>query len=855
MINKDTDMFKTKENTNSSPDYHMLIDELKQLRSENTELRGKLTIATQYIRKKVNQLLTVMGTSPLKHEELDDKTLIETDPIGIVSNSFTQILRHLHKTNEKLKITSEEIQAIFDSAGMGILVIDREMRIIAYNIKMKEQFLLEESDMTGYPCFSSICNFDSPERNCPFIRIFETGESYSLAEWVLKDRFYNVVGAPVRDSEGNVSRIVLVYMDITERKKAEEALRESEEKYRDLFENANDLIQSVGSDGSILYVNRAWCEVLGYSMDEIPSLSIFDVIHPDCDDCGAEFRSVVFGERGGRIETSFITKDRGKIIVEGNVNLVSEGGKFLGTRGIFRDITERRRIKDALASEKEQLAVTLRSIGDGVITTDIHGNIVLINKMAEIITGWKQEEAAGKPVTGVFRIINEKTRLCTENPVESVLKNGKIVEIAGDTLLVAKDGMERVISDSVAPIMDKDSVIIGTVLVFRDITEKRKIEEKISKAEKIESLGVLAGGIAHDFNNLLNAIIGNIDLAKMSLDPGQEAYETLIRAEKATLRAGDLTKQLLTFSRGGAPVKKTASVNELIKDSAGFALRGANVRCEFVLPDDLWKVELDEGQFSQVINNLVLNAVQAMPEGGLLRIQACNIFAGTSDRLNLHPGRYVKIIVQDEGCGISKAQIDRIFEPYFTTKKTGSGLGLATTYSIIRSHEGLIDVESDVGKGAIFLIYLPAFSGDAESVAAIKETIASDEGKGRVLLMDDEEFIRMAAGDMLERLGYEVDLAVDGNEAIEMYIKAKESGRSFDAVIMDLTIPGGMGGKETITKLIEIDPDVRAIVSSGYSSDSVMANYKNYGFAGVLAKPYRRKDLMDVLREVISIKT
>jgi len=696
-------------------------DEIRRLTSENEELQKKYETAIGYIRKKVDQLLTVMGTSPLKSEELDDKTLIGVDPIGIISNSFVQILKHLNRTNEKLKITNEEIKAIFESAGMGILVVDRDMRVVSYNPMLKEQFFADVSGVIGQPCYKTICNLKDHIEDCPFRKIFETGEHVQQVKWVINSRYYNVVGTPVKDDHGNITMAVLVYMDITERILAEEALRKSEERYRDLFENANDLIQCIGPDGSFLYVNRAWCETLGYSLEEVPDLTIFDIIHPECSECGSEFKNVVFGEKAGRVEAKFITRDGREIIVEGNISNILEGDRSVGTRGIFRDITE-----------------------------------------------------------------------------------------------------------------------------------KRETDEKLLKAEKIESLGVLAGGIAHDFNNLLNAVIGNIDLALTFSNPDAEIHQRLVRAEKAALLAKDLTSQLLTFSKGGAPIKKVVSIVGLIRDSAGFAMRGANVGCEFSLPADLWRVEVDEGQISQVINNLVINAVQAMPEGGLVHVSAENIFVEGLNLQLIKEGEYVKITIKDEGVGISKENISRIFEPYFTTKQTGSGLGLATTYSIIRGHDGLIEVESNVGAGTAFYIYIPAIAGKVEGEDNIEKSRLPEAGRGKVLLMDDEEMIRETAGDMLKYMGYDVAFARDGHEAIHVYKKAMGSDCPFDVVIMDLTIPGGMGGKEAILRLLEIDPGVRAIVSSGYSSDPIMANHSQYGFAGVVAKPYKTKDLGEALKKIIS---
>jgi len=434
--------------------------------------------------------------------------------------------------------------------------------------------------------------------------------------------------------------------------------------------------------------------------------------------------------------------------------------------------------------------------------------------------------------------------------VEKVLETGGVVGLANHTVLVSRDGTERVLADSGAPIRSKDGEIIGVVLVFRDITEKRKMEEELQKMEKLESIGVLAGGIAHDFNNILMGILGNITLAKMDVKPEDEVFEKLTEAEKASVRAKDLTQQLLTFSRGGAPIKKTASIKELLKDSVSFALRGTNVKCEFSLPQDLWSVELDEGQISQVISNLVINAQQAMPEGGVINVRAENMVVGKGGGIPLKEGKYLKIAIEDQGTGIPKEHLPRIFDPYFTTKQKGSGLGLTTAHSIIKNHGGHISVESRLGKGTCFNIYLPASEKEIVEKKAVKERPLG--GKGRILVMDDEKIVRNVTGKMLKSSGYDVEYSRDGTEAIELYKKAKDSGDDFDVVIMDLTIPGGMGGKEAIEKLLEIDPGVRAIASSGYSNDPIMSDFRRYGFAGVVPKPYKIKDLAKVVHRVIT---
>ncbi len=516
------------------------------------------------------------------------------------------------------------------------------------------------------------------------------------------------------------------------------------------------------------------------------------------------------------------------------------------------DVTERKHALEDLASEKEMLAVTLRSIGDGVITADISGTVLLLNKVAEDLTGRKNEEAAGCPLEEVLRLVDRKTGEPSENIFANVVKGGQIVELSKAAVLIARDGTKRSVEESGAPIRDEKSNIIGVVVVFRDITEKVRTEGELLKVKKLESIGVLAGGIAHDFNNILAAILGNISLAQYDAELSAETRNLLSDAEKASLRAKDLTQQLLTFAKGGDPVKETSSLENIIRDSADFVLHGDKVACRYTFPEDLWLVDIDKGQISQVVQNVVLNASNAMPEGGVIRIISENIVFADKDISPIGgEGRFVKISIEDSGIGIPQNLIDKIFDPYFSTKQEGSGLGLAITQSIIRKHGGHITVESSPGKGTSFTLYIPASEKKEESYAE-PQTDTMVLSRAKIMIMDDEEMVRTIVGRMLTKLGHEVVLAKDGGEAISLFEKASRTGEKFDLVFMDLTIPGGTGGEPAVKEILKIDSAARVVVSSGYSNDPIMSNFKEYGFCSAIVKPYRLEELSALVSRILN---
>jgi nitrogen-specific signal transduction histidine kinase/CheY-like chemotaxis protein len=392
--------------------------------------------------------------------------------------------------------------------------------------------------------------------------------------------------------------------------------------------------------------------------------------------------------------------------------------------------------------------------------------------------------------------------------------------------------------------------MVGAIL---DITDRKKLEQEQLKNEKLESLGVLAGGIAHDFNNILTGIMGNISFAQMFLDATHKSHKPLVEAEKASMRATELARQLLTFARGGEPIKKVVSPQLLLNETVSLVLHGSNVRGDVDIPASIHAIEADEGQICQVFHNIIINATQAMPGGGTLAVTARNETISGINTLFLPAGNYVRITFSDQGCGISEDDLKKIFDPYFTTKLTGNGLGLASASSIVSRHGGNITATSVVGTGTTFTIHLPSTGEPFTQVQTGEDShSAVDHMSGAILVMDDEEMIRVMSAEMLDYLGYRVTTCLNGSEAVELYAAAGQSGAPFSAVIMDLTIPGGMGGKETAEQILAIDPKACLIVSSGYSNDPIMSDYRSYGFAGAVAKPYNMKDFSSLLSSVLA---
>lgn len=482
---------------------------------------------------------------------------------------------------------------------------------------------------------------------------------------------------------------------------------------------------------------------------------------------------------------------------------------------------------------------------DGYLVTDTEGIILEANSAVTNLFNVSRSLLIGKPLA-IF--VRSEEHLTFRTRLAELKKGNNVQNENWELIMLSGKRTTFPASLTVGKVISSWGGAAELRWLLRDITKHKQLEAELQKVDKLESVGVQAGGFAHDVNNFLTVILGNLSLVKRYTQEDPKVTKYLQYMEEAIQQTGSLTGQMLTFAKGGKPLTKAVSIYRLIEGDIAFALSGSKTRCELFLNEDLPSVEIDPGQMTQVITNILLNADQAMQEGGTIKIYAeKRVLTAENDTLPLQPGYYVALTITDEGAGISSEFLPKIFDPYFSTKEQGSGLGLTVCYSIVKNHGGHISVHSVEGKGTSFTIYLPASSVQAEKEVHEDLLIM---GEGKVLLMDDEESVQQTVIEMLTFLGYDVEVAGDGAEAVRLYKEAFLSDNPFDVVISDLTVRGGMGGKMTVNELIKVNPDVKAIVSSGYSSDA-LSNYKKYGFCDVIAKPYRLEELGKVLSNVI----
>jgi PAS domain S-box-containing protein len=892
--------------------------------------------------------------------------------VDAVKLSETRVMGFLKDITEQKRI-NELYRSQFENSPDIILIIDREYKIEAINRGFGNS---TTEDLKGRDAIEILPPESRNDAREAVDRCFRTLEIIEFEHRISKGRWVRARIIPMH-AYGTIFRVMIISSDITERKLAENTLRESEEKYRTLVDNANEAIIVV-QDGMLKFFNRKTTKLTGYSEQELLAKPFIEFIFPDD-------RAKIIENYANRLQGKVVP-----LIYDVRVQFVDESIRWVEINAIIidwqgnpatltfiTDITERKQAEAALLKSEARYRTLFESSRDALMTLSPPewnftscNNATLtmfgINDIAEFssfgpwalspenqpdgrasnekarvmidtamrtgahffewehrrkdgtvfpatvlltkahtsggdilqatvrdISEQKQAELALRESENKFRAIFENSRdaLGVSKNGRHVFSNPAYLNLFGfknDKQLVGTSILDRIAPSHRPKIIqniqqraagmpvpsnyeslglrldgtefDMDLNVATfelngetlTVGIIRDISERKRMEAELQKAQKLDALGVLAGGIAHDFNNLLGGVFGYIDMAKESCDSGSKTSDYLEKALNIFSRAKDLTQQLLTFAKGGSPIRKTGSLAPILKESTQFALSGSSVAASFRIAKDLWFCDFDENQFGQIVDNLVINAIQAMPLGGKISVSAENLQVSQGEKPPLKPGKYVHVSFADTGIGIPQSILSRIFDPFFTTKQKGNGLGLATVYSIIHKHDGEITVESEQDKGTTFHLYMPV--SEKSTVSQTAKKVHSHKGAGRILIMDDEDYIREIAGDMLKSMGYEVEYAFHGDEALKMIHNATQKKHPFAAAIMDLTIPGGKGGKETIKQLRKKNKNLLVFVSSGYSEDPVMADPSGYGFTDRIVKPFRKAELAEMLGRHVKVK-
>ncbi len=771
-------------------------------------------------------ILVVMDDQPMNRTNL-----LET--VSKILGNRAALELSCHNREKELRESEQKYRALVENSPDIVFRLDHECKFLYVSPQVMTAFAVNPQELIGKTALELGYREQEFETFSQEVaKVFKTGR-IDEAVWKIStasgEKLFERRLIPEIGGDGKIMSVMSVCRDITEQV-------ESQLRYSQLFEEmlAGFALHEIITDEAgkpvdyrFIEVNPAFEKLTGLKAEEIKGKTVREILP------GIEQKWIdTYGNvalQGTPIHFTDYNKDIGKYYEITSYS--PQRGQFAV---IFHDVSEHKRIQ-------EQRDRIFELVPDMICIAGFDGYIKQVNPAFSKTLGWTEEEILSRPW---IDFVHPEDKQATIEGGKRLIENGSVSGF--ENRYLCKDGSYRWLSwsDITQPL---EKLIYA---VARDVTDLKNMEEERVKSAKLESVGVLAGGIAHDFNNILGAILGNISLAGTLSERlhDKELFHLLSEAETAGLRARELTLQLLTFSKGGSPVKQLTDIAALIRESAGFVLRGSNVSSRQEIEADLWAASVDPGQINQLLNNILINADQAMPGGGTITITASNLSLEEGHNLPLENDSYLKISISDRGEGIAPEIISRIFDPYFTTKGTGSGLGLATAYSIVKRHAGHLEVESHPGQGTTFNIYLPASSSrPAQEDDSEKTTSVSAR---KILVMDDEQAIRNVVAKMLSHLGHSTELADCGEEAIEMYKQALNSDKPFDIVILDLTIPGGMGGREAIERLKEIDPDVKAIVSSGYSHDQLLSEYRQYGFSGVVSKPYVLKQLDSAISEL-----
>jgi len=776
-----------------------------------------------------------------------------------ITRALTQVnlkSSELTTANEQLVQSLSLLRATLESTADGILVVDRYGKIISYNHKFQEMWDIPCSvlqrgadDLALAHVLDNLLDPDAFIAGVQALYTQPEAESFDVIR-LRNGRTFERYSQPQKIDERIVGR-VWSFRDSTERMRAEEALMKERDFATGIISMTPAIICGITPDGTTTFINAAGERITEYSASEIIGKDWWRTLYPGDDNRQAQELLRDFKQSDlPDYEMPLTTRSGEKRTVSWNsLNRINASGAVEEIIGFGNDITERKRNEIALRESEERYRSLFSSLQEGLCLFDIifdaAGNpadyrFLELNPAFERMSGLSRDELIGKTIGKIF----PQLEAYWLEQFSLTASTGNPTTLANHTRLL--DRYLEIYAYS--PAIGRQIAII-----LSDVTEKRNSQEDREKNQRLEALGVLAGGIAHDFNNILTAIIGNISLARLQVGEEHKAATRLVACENAMTRATDLTKQLLTFSRGGAPHKSIMDMKQLMSEVLSFAFHGSNCRADVALEENLWSVDADANQLHQVFNNLLINAIQASLSGGIITIKATNWSIGAGGHASLLPGPYVKIAISDHGCGIPPEILPRIFDPYFTTKSTGSGLGLTSAYSIIKKHDGYINASSSPGRGTTFEIFLPAAAETPVKKKPESESLPVVVKGATVLVMDDEEMIRTLVAGMLEQLGYQGIACCDGAEAVNLYRDYLGRGAPFAAVILDMTIPGGKGGKEVAEEILSLDPDAVLIISSGYSTESVFAGEEDAVFQGVVPKPYNIRQLALELARLIIV--
>lgn len=774
--------------------------------------------------------------------------------IGLVGVSMD--ITEQKQIEEELKQRRAEQQMIFDSVPALIWYKDRDNRIIRLNQPAALSAGKSVAELEGASTYDLYPDH-AAQYHADDLEVIRSGqakrgiiEEHRLASG--EQRWMQTDKVPHRNEQGDIVGVVVFAVDITERKRAEESLRQAELKFRSIFENAIEGIYQSAPDGRFLTVNPMLARILLFDSPEelLATVAQENRIFYADSDRRVEFVRLM-REQGAvtNFESEIIRRDGSHAWISENARaLRDEADALVGYEGTIVDITGRKIAESALAHERALLRSLIDSIPDLIFYKDRTGRYLGCNAAFEKYSGRTEKELVGK--TDAELLSRDLADFYKERD-RQVLAEGK--PRRDEEWLEARDGRSTLVETLQTPFFGPDGQVLGLIGMCRDITERKRLEEQLRQAQKMEAIGQLAGGVAHDFNNLLTAILGNVSLLLGSKPPADPDYELLAASEQAAQRATDLTRQLLGFSRQTMLRLEPANLNASIQEIVAILRRTIDPRIAVAIEPDpeLWTVQADPGQINQVLMNLCINARDAMPDGGRLLLQATNVELDAQSgrqQLEARPGEFVRLRVQDTGHGIPPEVKARIFEPFFTTKGPGkgTGLGLAMVYGIVQQHLGWIECYSEVGRGTYFDIYLPRSQQAAVQPKAKAAATSALRGSETILLVDDEAVIRNVGRAILQRQGYQVLLAQDGQEAVEIY---QREGHRIHLVILDLTMPR-LSGRDTLRQLLQINPAVLVLLSSGYTADSVPEVGKE-GVLGFVNKPYRPQDLTQAIRAAL----